>query len=154
LSFAQQRLWFLEQLHPGNLLYHTSHALLINGPLDVRVLELSLNEIIRRHEILHTVFDVIDGRPVQRVEPFTPVSLRNVNLSDVPQEERGPALEQLTVAERQRPFDLSGSPLMRALLVVLGEQDHALLLTLPHIVTDGWSIDILYREMSALYEAF
>ena len=154
LSFAQQRLWFLEQLNPGNPLYHSFHALLINGPLDVRVLELSLNEIIRRHEILHTVFDVIDGRPVQRVEPFTPISLRNMNLSDVPQEERGRALEQLTVDERQRPFDLSCGPLIRALLVVLGEQEHALLLTLPHIVTDGWSIDILYREMSALYEAF
>ena len=154
LSFAQERLWFLEQLNPGNPLYHSFHALLINGPLDVGVLELSLNEIIRRHEILHTVFDVIDGRPFQRVEPFTPISLRKMNLSDMPQEERGPALEQLTVDERQRAFDLSCGPLIRALLVVLGEQEHALLLTFPHIVSDGWSIDILYREMSALYEAF
>jgi amino acid adenylation domain-containing protein len=153
LSFAQQRLWFLEQLKPGDPLYHSFQALLIDGPLDARALELSLNEIIQRHEVLHTVFDNVGGLPVQRVEPFTPISLRIMNLSDMPQE-RGAALEQLAVDERGRPFDLAHGPLMRALLVVLGEQEHALLLTIHHIVTDGWSIDILCREMSALYEAF
>jgi amino acid adenylation domain-containing protein len=154
LSFAQQRLWFLEQLKPGDPMYHSFQALLIDGPLDARALELSLNEIICRHEILHTVFDTIGGLPVQRVEQFTPISLRILNLSDVPQEERSAALEQLAGVERERPFDLARGPLMRALLVVLGEQEHALLLTIHHIVIDGWSIDILCREMSALYEAF
>jgi amino acid adenylation domain-containing protein len=154
LSFAQQRLWFLEQLKPGDPLYHSFQALLVTGPLDVTALELSLNEIIRRHEVLHTVFDNVAGSPVQRVEPFNSMSLQSMNLSDVPQEERGPALERLAIDERKRPFDLARGPLMRALLVVLGEQEHALLLTIHHIVTDGWSIDILCREISALYEAF
>ncbi|HEX2270345.1 MAG TPA: amino acid adenylation domain-containing protein [Pyrinomonadaceae bacterium] len=154
LSFAQQRLWFMEQLKPGDPLYHSFQALLISGPLDVRALELSLNEIIRRHEVLHTVFDTVEGRPVQRVEPFTPISLLSMNLSDVSQEERSSTLKQVAVDERERPFDLSRGPLMRALLVVLGEQEHALLLTLHHIVSDGWSMGILCREMQALYGAF
>jgi len=154
LSFSQQRLWFLEQLKPGDPLYHSFQAILIAGPLDVRVLELSLNEIIRRHEVLHTVFDTVGGRPVQRVEPFTPMSLRSMNLSDVPQEERGSTLKQLADAERQHPFDLSRGPLIRALIVVLGEQEHALLLTLHHSISDGWSMGILSREMQALYDAF
>ena len=154
LSFAQQRLWFMEQLKPGDPLYHSFQALLIAGPLDVRALELSLNEIIRRHEVLHTVFDTVGGRPVQRVEPFTPMSLRTMNLSDVPQEERSSTLKQLAADERQHPFDLSRGPLIRALLVALGEQEHALLLTLHHIVSDGWSMGILCREMQVLYDAF
>ena len=154
LSFSQQRLWFLEQLKPGDPLYHSFLVLLITGALDVRALELSLNEIIRRHEVLHTIFDTVAGHPVQRVEPFTPMSLRTMNLSDVPQEERSPTLEQLAAEESQRPFDLARGPLTRALLVVLGEQEHALLLTLHHIVSDGWSMAILCREMQALYEAF
>jgi amino acid adenylation domain-containing protein len=153
LSFAQQRLWFLEQLKPGDPLYHSFQALLITGPLDVNALELSLNEIIRRHEVLHTVFDNVGGTPVQRVAPFIPISLRSMDLSNMSREEHGPALEQLAVDERRRPFDLARGPLMRALLVVLGEQEHALLLTSHHIVTDGWSIDILCREVSAIYEA-
>lgn len=154
LSFSQQRLWFLEQLKPGDPVYHSFQALLITGPLDVRAVELSLNEIIRRHEVLHTVFDTVGGRPVQRVEPFTPMSLRSMNLSEVLQEERSPALEQLAAEESQRPFDLLRGPLIRALLVVLGQQEHALLLTLHHIVSDAWSMGILCREMPALYEAF
>jgi amino acid adenylation domain-containing protein len=154
LSFSQQRLWFLEQLKPGDPLFNAFQTLLITGPLDVRALELSLNEIIRRHEVLHTVFDVVGGLPVQRVVPFTPMSLRTMNLSDMSQEERNRALEQLAADESQRPFDLSRGPLMRALLVALGEQEHALLFTLHHIVCDGWSIGILCREISAFYEAF
>lgn len=154
LSFSQQRLWFLEQLKPGDPLYHSFQALLITGPLDVRALELSLNEIIRRHEVLRTVFETVAGDPVQRIQPATPMSLRSMDLSDVPQEERRPVLVQLAIDESQRPFDLVGGPLIRALLVVLGEQEHALLFTLHHIVSDGWSLGILCREISALYEAF
>ena len=154
LSFSQQRLWFLEQLKPGDPLYHSFQAILISGPLDVKALELSLNEIVRRHEVLHTVFDTVRGLPVQRVAPFTPISLRSVNLSDVPQEERSSTLTRLSAEERQQPFDLSRGPLIRALLVVLGEQEHALLLTLHHIVSDGWSMGVLCREMQALYDAF
>lgn len=154
LSFSQQRLWFLEQLKPGDPLYHSFHALLIDGPLDIKALELSLNEIIRRHEILRTVFDTVGGNPVQRVQPFTPMSLQCINLSDRPPGERRATLERLAAGESQRPFDISRGPLIRALLAVLDEQEHALLFTLHHIVDDGWSIGILSREMSALYEAF
>ena len=154
LSFAQQRLWFMEQLKPGDPVYHSFQALLIDGPLDAGALELSLNEIIRRHEVLHTVFDTVAGRPVQRVEPFAPMSLRNVNLSDVPSEDRNSSLKKLVADESQHPFDLSRGPLIRALLVALGDQEHALLLTLHHSVSDGWSIGILCREMQTLYDAF
>jgi amino acid adenylation domain-containing protein len=154
VSFAQQRLWFLEQLKPGDPLYHAFQTLLISGPLDVSALELSLNEIISRHEILRTVFDVVDGLPFQRVMPFTPMSLRTMNLSDASREKRDQALAQLAADESQRPFDLSRGPLIRALLVTLGEQEHALLFTLHHIVSDGWSLGILRREISAFYEAF
>jgi amino acid adenylation domain-containing protein len=154
LSFSQQRLWFLEQLKPGDPLYHSFQALLITGPLDVKALELSLNEVIRRHEVLHTVFDTVDGDPVQRIQPFTPMALRSINLSDMPQDKHRATVERLAVDESQRPFDISRGPLIRALLVVLGEHEHALLLTLHHIVSDGWSLGILCREMPALYEAF
>jgi amino acid adenylation domain-containing protein len=154
LSFSQQRLWFMEQLKPGDPVYHSFQALLISGPLDVKALEQSLNEIIRRHEVLHTVFDTVEGRPVQRVAPFTPMSLRTMSLSDVPPGERDSTLKQLVADERQHPFDLTRGPLMRALLVALGEQEHALLLTLHHSVSDGWSIGILCREMQALYDSF
>jgi amino acid adenylation domain-containing protein len=154
LSFSQQRLWFLEQLKPGNSLYHSFHALRMNGPLDVRALELSLNEITRRHEILRTVFETVGGNPVQRIQPFTPMSLQSLDLSDMPPDERSATLEQLVAGEWQRPFDLARGPLMRALLVVLDEQEHALLFTLHHIIDDGWSVGILVREVSALYEAF
>lgn len=154
LSFAQQRLWFLEQLKPGDPLYHSFHALVIDGPLDVGALELSLNEIIRRHEVLRTVFETVDGNPVQRIQPFTPMSLRSINLSNVPHDERSATLEQLATEESQRPFDISRGPLIRALLVVFNEQEHALLFTLHHIVDDGWSIGILSREVSVLYDAF
>lgn len=154
LSFSQQRLWFLEQLKPGDPLYYSFQALLITGPLDVKALELSLNEITRRHEVLHTVFDTVGGDPVQRVLPFTPMSLRTINLSDVPADERHATLEKLAAEEKRRPFDIVQGPLIRALLVALSEHEHALLLTLHHIVSDGWSLGILCREMPALYEAF
>lgn len=152
LSFSQQRLWFLEQLKPGDPVYHSFQALLIAGPLDTNALELSLNEIIRRHEVLHTVFDTVNGNPVQRVAPIIPISLRKMSLSDVPPESS--ILKQLAADERAHPFDLARGPMMRALLVALGEQEHALLLTLHHSVSDGWSMGILCHEMQALYDAF
>lgn len=154
LAFAQQRLWFLEQLKPGDPLYHSFHPLLASGPLDIKALELSINEIIRRHQILRTVFETVDGNPVQRVQPFTPIPLKSTNLSDLPPDARRARLEQLATDESQRPFDISRGPLIRALLVVLDEQEHALLFTLHHIVDDGWSLGILSREMTAFYEAF
>ncbi|HJT65165.1 MAG TPA: condensation domain-containing protein, partial [Pyrinomonadaceae bacterium] len=154
LSFSQQRLWFLEQLKPGDPLYHSFQALLITGPLEVKALELTLNEIVRRHEVLHTVFETVGGRPVQRVVPFARLPLPRMDLSDLSPDERRAALEQLAADESQRPFDLAHGPLIRALLVVLDEQEQALLLTLHHIVSDGWSIGILCREISALYETF
>ncbi len=154
LSFAQQRLWFMEQLNPGDPLYHSFHALLIDGPLDSKALEQSLNGIIRRHEILRTVFETVGGNPVQRIQPFAPLSLRSTDLSDLPPHERRARLEQLAADENHRPFDITRGPLIRALLVMLDENEHALLFTLHHIVDDGWSIDIISREMSALYDAF
>ena len=154
LSFAQQRLWFLEHLKPGDPLYHSFHALLIDGPLNVAALELTLNEIIRRHEILRTVFETVKGEPVQRIQPFAPRSLPTMSLREMPREERRAKLEQLATEESQRPFDIARGPLIRALLVELDEQEHALLFTLHHIVDDGWSISILAREISALYEGF
>jgi amino acid adenylation domain-containing protein len=154
LSFSQERLWFLEQLRPGDPLYSCSQSLLITGPLDVAALERSLNEVRLRHEILRTTLNAVEGRPVQRVEPFEYAPLPVLDLSGLPQDEREPRRQEISRSESLRPFDLARGPLVRATLMRLGEQEHALLLTLHHIVSDGWSLGILCREISALYEAF
>src|SRR6185369_14782122 len=159
LSFAQQRLWFLDRLEPGGALYNMSGALRIEGPLDRAALALCLGEIVRRHEALRTVFAVSeggDGSPVQVIEPAAPLALPVVDLSGLYPTDRtdqSDVTARLLAEEAVRPFDLAHGPLVRCLLLRLAENAYTLALTLHHIVSDGWSLGILVREVAALYPA-
>ncbi len=153
LSFAQQRLWFIDQLEPGSALYNLPVALRVEGPLDPRVLAATLSEIVRRHEALRTVFAAPEGSPVQVVQPAASFALPVVDLSAVPAAEREPLAVSLAIAEAGRPFDLSWSPMLRGMLLHLAPHDHVAVLTMHHIASDGWSMGILVREVSALYAA-
>ncbi|MFZ5917840.1 MAG: amino acid adenylation domain-containing protein, partial [Chloroflexota bacterium] len=154
LSFAQQRLWFLDQLEPGSPMYNIPDAVRVNGTLDVLALAHSLNEIVRRHEVLRTTFRTQDGRPAQVVAPEVHLALPLTDLGHLPAEEREAEALRLAQEEAQRPFDLARGPLLRARLLRLEQQDHFVLLTMHHIVSDGWSMGVLIRELSELYPAF
>ncbi|MFZ5918494.1 MAG: amino acid adenylation domain-containing protein, partial [Chloroflexota bacterium] len=154
LSFAQQRLWFLDHLEPGSPLYNIAAAVRVVGSLDAGALAHSLNEIVRRHEVLRTTFRTQDGRPAQVVAPEMHLSLPLTDLGHLPAEEREAEALRLAQEEAQRPFDLARGPLLRARLLRLEQQDHIVLLTMHHIVSDGWSMGVLIRELSELYPAF
>jgi amino acid adenylation domain-containing protein len=154
LSFAQQRLWFIDQLEPGSPLYNIPLALRVEGPLDSGVLALTLGEIERRHEALRTVFAVREGQPVQIIRPAAPAAIPLADLSGLPESRREPQALALVGEEARRPFDLERGPLLRKVLLRLADEDHIAALTLHHIVGDGWSIGILVREVTALYAAF
>src|SRR6185369_6641405 len=151
LSFAQQRLWFIDQLAPGSPLYNIPVALRVAGPLDAGVLARCLGEIVRRHESLRTVFSVFEGESVQVIHPAMPFLLPVVDLSNL-SDRTDPS--DLLRAEAARPFDLARGPLLRGVVLRLAAEDHLLALTLHHIVSDGWSIGVLVREVMVLYEAF
>jgi amino acid adenylation domain-containing protein len=149
LSFAQERLWFLQRLEPGGSAYNVSGAIRLRGPLRPGVLARALGEIVRRHEALRTVFrDGPGGAPVQVVLPPPAVPLPVVDLSS---EE---AAARLLAGEVARPFDLAEGPLVRTLLLRLGEGDHLLAVVMHHAISDAWSLGILMRELTALYKAF
>jgi amino acid adenylation domain-containing protein len=151
LSFAQQRLWFLDRLEPGSPAYNIPLALRVDGPLDRGVLEGSLDAVVRRHEVLRTVFREIDGESVQVVEPARPWTLPLVDLSGLPEAaRRSEALRQIR-AEARRPFDLASGPVLRTTLVRLGAEEHHLLVTLHHIAGDGWSLGLLARDIGTFY---
>jgi amino acid adenylation domain-containing protein len=156
LSFAQQRLWFLHQLAPEAAAYNLPCTLRLTGPLDIPALERSLDEIVRRHESLRTTFAARAEGPVQLIGPPYSVRLGLEDLASMPgtAAEREAHLEARCVAEFSRPFDLARGPLLRAVLIRLGAEDHALLLPTHHIVSDGWSMGVLIRELSTLYDAF
>jgi amino acid adenylation domain-containing protein len=153
-SFAQQRLWFIEQLQPGNPTYHLAAAARLTGRLDARALEAALTEIVCRHEVLRTTFAEVDGRPVQVVNPAAAVSLPPVELAGRSPQEREAEVQRLAAEDVHLPFDLTRGPLLRARLLRLADEEHVLLLTMHHIVTDGWSMGVLVREVAALYEAY
>jgi amino acid adenylation domain-containing protein len=154
LSFAQQRLWFLDQLAPGGAAYNLSGRLHLQGRLDASAFEASLNEIVRRHEALRTIFATRDGKPVQIILPEIRLPLPLDDLSPLPPAERETATRQFSRQEAQGAFDLSAGPLVRARLLRLSAEEHVLLLTMHHIVSDGWSIGLLIDELRVLYEAF
>ncbi len=154
LSFSQQRLWFLDQLEPGSAAYSLPLLLRLRGPLDERTLARALSETARRHESLRTRFPVVDGEPVQQVEPAGPVPLPRVELGALAPADREREALRLAAGESRRPFDLARGPVLRAALARLGADDRVLLLNLHHAVADGWSLGILTRELSALYAAF
>ncbi len=154
LSFAQQRLWFIAQLEPGSPLYNLPVALRVEGALDVAVLACCLTEIVRRHEVLRTVFPATEGAPVQVIQPAAPFVLPVVDLSGLPESRREALAHTLAGEEAGRPFDLAHGPLLRGMLLRLAEEDHVAALTLHHIASDGWSMDLLVREAGTLYAAF
>jgi acyl carrier protein len=137
LSFSQQRLWFLDQYEPNSSVYNVAGALRLRGSLDISALERSLDEIIRRHESLRTTFSVVDGEPVQLIAPSGKISLVVADLWVHPENEREKEARRLVNEEARRPFDLAHGPLFRCKLLRLGEDDHVLLLTMHHIVSDG-----------------
>ena len=154
LSFAQQRLWFLNQLDGGSSAYNVPAALRLRGELDHAALERTLTEIVRRHEVLRTSFPARDGEPVQMIAEPMAVRLPVLDLSEVPADEREREARRLAHEEAQKPFDLEFGPLVRARLLRLSEQEHMLLLTMHHIVSDGWSMGVLMREAHQLYRAY
>jgi acyl carrier protein len=154
LSFAQQRLWFFDQLEPGLSAYNIPAAVRLKGPLNLAALEQSLNEIVKRHESLRTTFGKVEGRPTQLIAPTLTIKLPVVDLRKLPASERETEVRRLVTAEAQRPFDLSQGPLLRGTVLRLGDEEHVGLLTMHHIVSDGWSTGILVREVATLYVAF
>jgi amino acid adenylation domain-containing protein len=153
LSFAQQRLWFLDQWAPGNPVYHLPGILHIEGPLDVAALQRSLQEIVRRHEILRTSFITIADQPLQLIHPHGALSLQVADLQGRAVDAQDALVQELARAEACRPFDLSQGPLLRVTVLRLGQQRHVLLLTTHHIVADGWSFGVFWRELAAFYAA-
>jgi amino acid adenylation domain-containing protein len=154
LSFSQQRLWFLDQLEPGSSVYNMPVALRLEGALRIEVLAAALAEIARRHESLRTRFERVDGEPVQVIEEPGRLRLPVVDLGSLARPLREREARRLAREEARRPFDLGRGPLLRTSLVRLGPEEHALLATLHHSVSDGWSMGVLRREMGALYRAF
>jgi amino acid adenylation domain-containing protein len=154
VSFAQHRFWFLSQLEPESPVNNTPLAVRLTGRLNLRALERTFNELVRRHEILRTTFDAIDGQPVQVIAPALSVALPLRDLSALPETEREVEARSMMQTEACRPFDLMTGPLLRVALLRLGAQEHIALLTLHHIIMDGWSMGLLIREMATLYQAF
>ncbi|WP_240359708.1 non-ribosomal peptide synthetase [Pyxidicoccus trucidator] len=154
LSFSQQRLWFIAQLDPHGAAYHVPGALRLTGELDVRVLEQCFNTLLERHEVLRTAFVSRDGTPAQRVEPRLTLRIPVEDLRALPPPARQPRARELERQEAEQPFALDAPPLLRVRLLQLDDREHLLLLTLHHIVSDGWSLGVLFREVTALYEAF
>ncbi len=154
VSFAQQRLWFLDQLEPGNPFYNLSTTLHLKGHLEIEALEKAINEIARRHEILRTRFSMVDGQLVQVIADEIALQIPLRDLSALSDSARQAEVERLASLEVSIPFDLAQAPLTRLSLLRLGEEEHVLLCTLHHIISDGWSMGVLVREVAALYEAF
>jgi amino acid adenylation domain-containing protein len=154
LSFAQQRLWFIDQLDPGNSVYNFPVAVRLKGSINLPALELSLNEVVRRHEALRTTFSMVDGQPSQVVAARLTIAVPIVNLRELPETERENEMQRLVIEEARRPFNLAQGPLLRASVLQLSEDEQVGLLTMHHIVSDGWSTGILIREMAVLYQAF
>jgi amino acid adenylation domain-containing protein len=154
LSFAQQRLWFLSQLTPDNPFYNVPAAIRLIGTLDQTALERSFQEIVDRHAALRTSFTTVDGQPVQIVSPTVKVELAVVNLPTGTLSEREKTTQQLATAEAQQPFNLTTDSLLRVTLLQFDPTDAVLLLTLHHIVADGWSLGVLIKELAGCYTAF
>ncbi|RKG75011.1 non-ribosomal peptide synthetase, partial [Corallococcus exercitus] len=154
LSFAQQRLWFIDQLDPGSSLYNMPTALRLTGAVDVPALQQAFDALVQRHEALRTTFESHDGEPRQHVHPAPTGVLSVVDLSALPDDAREAEAVRLATEDALTPFDLAVGPLARLTLLKLGEQEHVLLLCMHHTIGDGWSMSILVREVTALYEAF
>ncbi|MGI2902642.1 non-ribosomal peptide synthetase [Tolypothrix sp. VBCCA 56010] len=154
-SFAQQRLWFIDQLIPGNAIYNVPTVIRLTGKLNLAALKQTFNEIVRRHETLRTTFIVLDGQPLQAIATESvAIALNVLDLQQLPSDEREIEAKCIINAEIEHPFDLSQGPLLRVTLLQLGETEHILLLNMHHIICDDWSIGVLIRELGTLYAAF
>jgi len=154
LSFAQQRLWFLYQLEPNNPFYNVPAAIRLTGSLNLKALERSFQEIVQRHAILRTRFTISEEQPVQVVEPQGNIELAVINLQTVALREHERISQQFATSEAQRPFNLEADPLLRVTLLQFSPEKSILLLTMHHIVADGWSLGVLIRELASCYSAF
>ncbi|MBI3326504.1 MAG: non-ribosomal peptide synthetase, partial [Nitrospinae bacterium] len=154
LSFAQQRLWFLDQLQPDSPLYNVPHAVRMQGMLDVMALRKALEAILERHDALRTTFPSRDGVPTQVIAEQGTLELPALNLREWSDAEREDEIARLITVEVRRPFALSRGPLLRGLLLRTGDEEHVLVLTIHHIVSDAWSTGVFFRELAAYYSAF
>ncbi|HEV3510904.1 MAG TPA: amino acid adenylation domain-containing protein, partial [Candidatus Sulfotelmatobacter sp.] len=152
-SFGQQRLWFLDQFEPGTAAYNLPRAFRILGPLDVEILGRALHQVVQRHSSLRTVFSSVYGEPRQIVLSDREITIPLVDLTDIPDENRETEALRVVSEEGKKPFDLCEGPLLRCLLVRLGPEKHIFMLVMHHIITDGWSISILFREVTTFYAA-
>ncbi|MFL6291049.1 MAG: amino acid adenylation domain-containing protein [Thermoanaerobaculia bacterium] len=153
LSFAQERLWFLDRLEARTLAYNEAAAFRLEGPLDTAAFRGALDEILLRHESLRTTFPEVDGEAVQVIRPAAPFEIPVVDLRALPRDLHGPEIHRLALSQALRPFSLAHGPLVRGLLMRLGENDHAVLFSFHHIIFDGWSAGVFVRELSVLYRA-
>ena len=154
LSFGQQRLWFMEQLVPGTAIYNVPAALRLAPQADLHALVRSLNEIVRRHEALRTTFKIIDGQPAQQILPTFEFDLCILSAGHHSRRAREAILRRHINDEARTPFDLARGPLFRPIILKLGDEDYALILTMHHIIADGWSWKVLFKELGMLYQAF
>ncbi|WP_430015681.1 amino acid adenylation domain-containing protein [Microcystis protocystis FBCC-A270] len=150
LSFAQQRMWFLYQMDRQNPAYNEALTIRLTGRLNIDILEQTINAIIQRHESLRTTFPMVEGKPIQKIAPSLKIKLLVVNLKDIPQEQ----IDKQIIEELQKPFDLTQSPLLRCTLFDLGYENYILVNVFHHIIIDGWSKGILFKELSKFYQAF
>lgn len=154
LSFAQQRIWFLEQLQPGTGLYNVASRIRLQGVLHPDALARAVEGLVARHESLRTTFPAVDGQPFQVIAETVPVEVPVLDLAELPEAEREATARRLAAEEVRRPFDLAQGPLFRTRLLRLGPEEHLLLVSLHHIVSDAWSMGVWFRELGALYEGF
>jgi amino acid adenylation domain-containing protein/non-ribosomal peptide synthase protein (TIGR01720 family) len=154
LSFAQQRLWFLNELEGANASYNMAAAIRLSGVLQVAALERAIAEIVQRHEVLRTTFKTVDGVAIQSIAPTSTVTLSMVDLQALTADEQSAEVQRLASVEAEKTFDLANDSLLRITLLILREEEYVLLVTIHHIVSDGWSIGIFFREVATLYEAF
>ena len=154
LSFSQQRLWFLDQLVGGNPFYNVPAAIQLPVHTSPRILQRSINEIVKRHEVLRTNFVIVDGKPAQLIAPVLDIEMSTVSLRHLDVDEQKAEAQMLATEEARKPFDLANDPLLRTTLLDMGHRGYIFLLTIHHIVSDGWSIGILFKELTALYTAF
>ncbi|HEY6806346.1 MAG TPA: amino acid adenylation domain-containing protein [Pyrinomonadaceae bacterium] len=154
LSFAQQRLWFLDQLEPNSAFYNSPQAVRLSGRLDQQALAQTFSEIVRRHEVLRTSFKMVNGEPRQVVSDSVSIPMPLVDVSAIDEPYRETVVRQLAYAEAGRPFDLGSGPLMRVQLLRKSDDEHVVLLTMHHIVSDGWSVGVFINEVASLYRAY
>ncbi|RAL24606.1 non-ribosomal peptide synthetase [Thermoflavimicrobium daqui] len=152
-SFAQQRIWVLDQLIPDNPFYNVASAIVLSGSLNIKALKQALQDLIDRHETLRTTFGKVNGQPVQMIAESMPISVDVIDISHLQPSQREREVQRYAREEALRPFDLQKGPLVRASILRLTKEQHVLLATTHHIISDGWSVGVFHRELSQLYSA-